>query len=293
MGDEWRRNALAGGHCEARSTAQLSSSKQCIEMDVKKRSASPGEHPELFDDTKFSLFKKFYRQLFINKMLMDDETNCFQCEDNLKSLAKLEAACQQCQYHFDNDLFVAILNQFTLNKDSISTTLNKGDGGKVDCDAKSLETLDLNSLFEKSNCDTKLILQTMLDNIDNEAIFGECFERLISNANHEQRPVKCSIDDNIEVINERASEKRSPKDRRRKGKESKAKTTNNTPVLPFSESSVGSILSTNNSDCDDSKECNKPANKLAMCSEKIDVKCTSDGMNDYYNLNMPIYDSDA
>ena len=295
MGDEWRMNNLPNNPNGAEPTLQPSSSKQSTDMDLKRTNAKPSEHPALFDDAKLLLIKKFYRQLLINKMLVEDETTFFQCDDHLKSLAKLEEACLQHRYNFDNDLFVAIFNEFTLHQNSISKTLSNGNGRMLNHGDNSSETLDVKSLFDKSDCNTKSILQMMLDNIDNELIFGECWEILLSKANHEERPVECSIDNNVEVINEGSSTKRprSPKDRRRKGKKSKVQTTSNTPILPFSEASVSSTLSTNNSDCDDTIEHSKPENRLATCDEEIHVKCTSDGMNDYYNLNMPIYNSDA
>ena len=125
-------------------------------------------------------FKKFYRQSSICTMLQHDETSSFEFNICLRNLGKLDQTCQDNQHHFDNSLFVAWFNKFNLQKKDNGVPNSKSDQTKTINRDTHMVTPNVQTSCDQASCDIKLTLRSMLDNVDNDEMFGQFLEQLLT-----------------------------------------------------------------------------------------------------------------
>ena len=114
--DERRGRVATDGQNQKKPSAGPSSSNKATKTDDEKNSAQCSKKVPSGLENEYPSFKKFYRQSCINTVLGIDETDSIEFNSCLDNLIKLERACQDNQYHFENSLFVAFLTNLTFIK---------------------------------------------------------------------------------------------------------------------------------------------------------------------------------
>ena len=167
---------------------------------------------------------------------MNYETNSSLYDLCLDNFDKLEGLCSDNKYHFDSNIFVALHNEFTLQKRDKHVLLYKSGCTKVVKKGNALASLHAQSLVKKTALkDTKTILEKMFKNVDNEEAFSELFRQLRGKQNNDIRSIEHGIEVGLAVVNKHSSKRRVRKDRSSKSRRSKKQrnTSNITAVTPL------------------------------------------------------------
>ena len=249
-------------------------------------------------DEELVCFKAFYRQSLTGSLLTNYKTNPLQFHICLKHLMELEQLCAEDDYHFDNDSFVEVFNEFTRDRKGRHTLLHRSGTANIALKRKSLVTLDANSLFydiDMAHSNTNSILQNMYDNVSNEYIFDKLFLQLCDKQTADLVTIDHRRKDKSEVSNHELSEKRQPKNKSSNIQKSKKRIqrTNEIPITLFAETSNACAISANNdTNCD--SLCHKQIEaKLDLSVKKKLFKNAIDDMNNICNLNIPDMEWDA
>ena len=260
--DERRAVMAKGNDSDVDSSVQPYCSNKPGQSDGKKTDAQDSKNVAFSLDKDYPSFKMFYRQSAINTMLKNCETNSWEFDINLQNFVKLEETCQDNQYHFNSDLFVAYFNEFTLHRGGRSAQHDKSSCTKMAND-KSTVVLNVKTLLKTSDHNTKLVLRGMLNNVGNDEMFDKLFQQLLADQTGQKLPtVQSRKSDNVAM--ERGSGKRTdPKDNPSRIKRSKKNfiTPKKSSVMSLSKTYTGNIVSADKNSGDYLTDHNEAMNK--------------------------------
>ena len=287
--DERRGKAANGQQSPERTVTPPPSSKNATKIKSKKRDTQLNKNAWSFDDEKCLSFKKFYRRSSINTMLTDYEANPMQFEIHLKKFVELEQACKWKQYPFNDDYFIAAFNAFKIHSRGRCVQPNKHDSNKAVNVAKPLVTLEVQSLLQSINYDTKIVLQNMLDNVDNEESFDALFQLLLDKQRTHEMQTDRSRESGVEHANKNLRKRRTAKDKHSRLKKSKIKHKRHerSAIMLIYESSKKSAVSKDKMFSDSIIPHDEIIEKAVMCNANESGPCTSDVVNEYCELNVP------
>ena len=114
-------------------------------------------------NAEYLSFKRSCRQSIIEKIQISYETNPLQLDLELRNFVELQETCKDNEYHFDDDIFLAAFNQFTLQQKHRSRRHNNGDCAPSGSDSSksTVAASSTHEALENTNHNVKEILQNV------------------------------------------------------------------------------------------------------------------------------------
>ena len=249
--------------------------------------------PSSSTEEEHRCFKMFYRRSSINRLLkLNYKADPLQYEICLENFVELEEGCRDNQYPYDNEVFNVAFEEFNLHKGSGSTSVEESNNAEgAASTSTSSVTLNIQSLLKECNHNGKIILQSMLHNLEDENKFRALFGQLQDERVRFDMPIDCVEEDKNKITNETLGKKGQPKDQDSKIEKAKVKTkrTKQATAMSSSETCTDSEASASKNAGDYSMHRKKHTDKLGTDDKTKKVpSSTSTVMADFCSLNVPI-----